>query len=97
MGELSPEDPEVKVSAATVSVEQEEEDAVMSLIDRSSSWRRLTRVMAWILRVRTLLWNSRKRREVTGGASQLASDVTGHKDALDKEKCLSLEEIKEAD
>ena len=97
LGELSPEDPEVKVSAAIVSVEQEEDDAVMSLINRSSSWRRLTRVMAWILRLRTLLWNNRKRREVTGGASQLTSHVTGHKDLLDKEKCLSLEEIKEAE
>lgn len=97
LGELSPEDPEVKVSAATISVEQEEDDAVMSLINRSSSWRRLTRVMAWILRLRTLLWSKRKRREVTGGASQLASDVTAHKDVLDKEKCLSLEEIKEAE
>ena len=96
LGELPPGDPEVKVSAAVVSVEQEE-DAVLRLINRSSSWKRLTRVMAWILRLRTLLWNNRKRREVTACDSQPALNLTKHKDVLDKEICLSLEEIKGAE
>ena len=43
-------DPEVNVSAI-VSVEQEKDNAVRFLINHSSSWTRLIRVMAWTLRL----------------------------------------------
>ena len=105
--ELPPGDPEVKISAAIgVSTEQEEDDAVTGLINRSSSWTRLTRVMGWILRFKTLFLNLRKMKEITAHLAQSVLDATQDKDALTKEVhdlaklgggYLSLGEIREAE
>lgn len=54
---------EVKVSAI-VSVEPEKDNAVTCLINRSSSWTCLLRVMAWILRLKALLLDIRKRKQI---------------------------------
>lgn len=104
LGELPSGDPEVKVSGAVVSMEQEENDAVTRLINRSSSWTRLTRVMAWILRLKTSLQNIRKKREVAAHLAQSSSNLM-QTDALNKEMqdekschgCLSVAEIREAE
>lgn len=92
LGQLTAGDPEVKVSAI-VSVEQEK-DAVSCLINRSSSWTRLLRVMAWILRLKALLLNIRKRKEAT---AQSASSEGQHKDINMCRGYLSLEEIKNSE
>lgn len=73
------ENPEVKVSAI-VSVEQERDDAVTCLISHSSSWTRLLREMAWILRFKALLLNIRKRKESDANISPSAPNAKQHKD-----------------
>ena len=93
LGKLTAGDPEVKVSAI-VSVEQEKDNAVTCLINRSSSWTRLLRVMAWILKLKALLLNIRKRKEAT---DQSASSEGQHKDIKMCCRYLSLEEIKNSE
>lgn len=84
--ELQHEDPEVKVSAAIgVSAIREEYDAVTCLINRTSSWTRLIRVMVWILRFKALFFNLKKMKEFTVCLIQSASDVTQREDALTKD------------
>lgn len=106
--ELPPEDPEVKVSAAIeVSAIRDENDAITCLINRTSSWTRLTRVMGWVLRFKVLLLNLRKMKEITVCLTRLASNATQQKEALTKDMgdfknkfCggyLSLGEIREAE
>lgn len=101
LGEPPSEDPELKVSGAIVSVEKEEDDALTGLINRSSSWTRLIRVMSWILRLKTLLLRIRKKREVVVQSlpSLTQPDVPGKEIHDDKPRhgCLSVEEIKEAE
>ena len=71
--DLSQEDPEVKVSAAIdVSQAHDVDDALTCLINRASSWTRLSRVMGWILRFKTLLLQHRKNK----ASAPSASDVT---------------------
>ncbi|TKS69341.1 hypothetical protein D9C73_003405 [Collichthys lucidus] len=96
LGKLTAGDPEVKVSAI-VSVEQEKDNAVTFLINRSSSWTRLSRVMAWILRLKAFLLNIRKRKVVNAQFPQPASEEGQLKDI--KLCCghLSLEEIKNSE
>lgn len=86
--ERLPEDPEVKV-AAIVSVEQEGDNAVACLINRSSSWTCLLRVIAWILRFKALLLNIRKRKE-----SDANFFPKQYKHVESCGRSLSLEEIK---
>ena len=93
LGRLTSGDPEVKVSA-TVSVEQEKDNAVTCLINRSSSWTRLLRVMAWILRLKAFLLSIRRRKVVNAQSPQPASSERQHKDIKLCRGHLSLEEIK---
>ncbi|CAM4597167.1 unnamed protein product [Leuciscus chuanchicus] len=106
--ELPPGDPEVKVSAAIeVSAIRDENDAITCLINRTSSWTRLTRVMGWVLRFKVLLLNLRKMKEITVCLTRSASNATQQKDALTKDMCdfknkfcggyLSMGEIREAE
>lgn len=77
------------------------------LINRTSSWTCLIRVMGWILRFKALLLNFKKMKEFTAFLTQSASDVTQQEDALTKDMrdfknklCggyLSLGEIREAE
>lgn len=92
------------MSGAIVSMEPEEDDVVTCLINRSSSWTHLTRVMSWILRFKTSLLNIRKKLEIVAHLFQSSSDSTPV-DALNKEMhddkpchgCLSAEEIRKAE
>jgi len=104
--ELPPGDREVKVSAAIeVSTIRDENDTMTCLINRSSSWTRLTRVMGWVLRFKALFLNLRRSKEAT--ACLTRSNTTQQEDGLTKDLCdfknklcsgyLSLEEIQEAE
>ncbi|KAK0135647.1 hypothetical protein N1851_028510 [Merluccius polli] len=93
LGRLTSGDPEVKVSA-TVSVEQEKDNAVTCLINRSSSWTRLLRVMVWILRLKAFLLSIWRRKVVNAQSPQPASSERQHKDIKLCRGHLSLEEIK---
>lgn len=77
-------------------MEQEKDNAVICLINRSSSWTHLLRVMAWTLRLKALL-DIRKRKQVNVHSSQPASNAKQPNDA--KMRCghLSLEEIKDSE
>lgn len=101
-------DPEVKVSAAIeVSAIRDQNYAVTCLINRTSSWTRLIRVMGWILRFKALFLNLRKRKEFTAHLTESVLDVTQQEDALTKDMrdlknklyggYLSLGEIREAE
>ncbi len=96
LGELLSGDPEVKVSAI-VSVEQEKDNAVTYLINRSSSWTRLSRVMAWTLMFKALLLSIRKRKEINAQSPQSASSAKQHTDVKMCCSHLSLEEIKDSE
>lgn len=62
---LEQDDPEVKTSILVNAVYAEEEtDSVSQLISRTSSWSRLRRIMAWILRFK--IGRRREKRSVTG-------------------------------
>ncbi|XP_073237712.1 uncharacterized protein [Porites lutea] len=57
MGKISPDDPEVKKTAVAFASETSEqtEDYISKTFERFSSWTRLKRVVAWILRYKEML------------------------------------------
>lgn len=80
---LSFEDPKLKVLAAIgVSATKEENDAVTSLINRSSSWTRLIKVMGLFQRFKALLLNLKKMKELTVHLTQSASNATQQEDVV---------------
>ncbi len=83
-GELSEQDDrEFKTSIVANAVTAEEVDSVSQLIDRTSSWNRLKRVMGWVLRFKnTLLSLWRKRREVMALLSHSRTDEKEQKNVL---------------
>ena len=75
--DLSTEDPEVKRSAGINALSATEPvDPMQLLIDYFSSWNRLRKAVAWILKTRSrLLLLSKKRRELRAFNAQSAVDA----------------------
>ena len=62
LDELLPDDPEVKVTVNAVQT-SEDVDAATQLIHHFSSWTRLRRAVAWVIRLKNLLWSLSQRRK----------------------------------
>ncbi|XP_060796695.1 uncharacterized protein LOC132899074 [Neoarius graeffei] len=70
LGELLPNDPEVKVSVAVNAVQTSEDvDATTRLIHYFSSWTHLRKAVAWVIRLKNLLRCLSQRRKWSDAAS----------------------------
>ena len=63
IGVVPPDDPEVKKESVAYANETTEDDAVNQMFEKFSSWTRLRRVIAWILRYKDNLLNQAKKRK----------------------------------
>ncbi len=78
-GNVSPEDPEIKAVISVYAVQATEQaDTVMRFMSHFSSWIRLKRTVAWLLRFKSWLWDRVQRRK------QLKAVLT--QSGLDKEQ-----------
>lgn len=77
---------EFRMGILTNAVSAEEVDSVSQLIDRTSSWNHLKRVMGWVLRFKNrLLSLLKKRKEVKELLSHSRRDEREQKDVLKNE------------
>lgn len=85
--EISPKDSEVKsITVNAAQIMSEEVDPITRLIHYFSSWTRLRRAAAWMLKLkRLLLYCSRKRKQASGVLTQLHLDNIHQRDLQRKE------------
>lgn len=107
--DLNVADPEVKKSATISALALEEKvDVMQQLIEHYSSWMRLKKAVAWILKVRDTLLGMAKKRKEQGVAialsdadkdqqkRQLHKFMANYKTSLSKEP-LTVDDLKEAE
>ena len=65
MGEIPADDPEVKKTAETFAneINKQQEDNIGKVFERFSSWTRLTRIIAWSLRYKSVLRRQAQQRK----------------------------------
>ncbi|XP_046873085.1 uncharacterized protein LOC124465379 [Hypomesus transpacificus] len=97
---LLPDDPEVKVSVLVNTVHcSEQEDATSRLINHFSSWTRLRKSVAWILRLKGLLRSLCKRKQVSPSKHQgpFTKQEAGMTKAHTLSGLLCMDELKNAE
>ena len=60
--DIASDDPEVKQVSAVYTSKTSEQDAIIHISERFSSWSRLKKVIAWILRYKTILQNLARKK-----------------------------------
>ena len=82
MREIPDKDPEIKREIRTFSaVSDAGANSLNKLLEKFSSWTRLKKIVAWILRYRDRLRASRERRE-RGASLALKSTVKGESESI---------------
>ena len=95
---ISSEDPEVKKDKATVGAVVKEEGGTSALVHHYSNWNKLTKAVAWLLRLKQLLRElSRKRKDFRNLDNPGQDKGMSEFKAKHREPNISIEDIREAE